>query len=223
MSPETLPPGARRALAWGLLAATVLAVGAAVATPFALLHAYRSDLAETEGRIVRLAARAPERERLLAEEEALAGESADRLLLRGSTPAVAAAQLQGDVTALASAMGASVASVQILEPESAPPYVDVGLRLTMTADVSTLRDFLYALETREPLMLVRGLSLARGEGGLGAAPPPPGTEPLTAAVEIHGYLAAPPAANDGTVQGQPLSIDLVSARSVGLAPPSKSR
>jgi hypothetical protein len=184
-----LSPGARRSLALALLAALVVLVAGAVALPAVLVRDGRADLAAVERRVAQLTARLPARERLLDEERLLAEDQPDRILLRGSTPAVAAAQLQGDLTALASAMGAAVASVQIVEAEPAPPYVDVGLRLTMEADVSTLRDFLYAVETREPLMVVRGFSLSRGEGS--ADPAPPGTEPLTASIEIHGYLAAP--------------------------------
>jgi hypothetical protein len=192
----SLSPAARRALALGILAALLLAAAAAVALPVVLIRDGRAELASVERRIAQLTARLPARERLLDEERVLAEDQPDRILLRGSTPAVAAAQLQGDLTALASAMGAAVASVQILEPEPAPPYVDVGLRLSMRADVSTLRDFLYAVETREPLMVVRAFSLSGGGPDAGGDPPPPGTEPLTATLEVHGYLAAPaPAAS----------------------------
>ena len=173
---RSLPSGARRALAFGLLGVVVAALVAVVAVPLLLLQGYRSELAGVERRIARLAARAPDREQLLAEERALAGESADRLLLRGATPGVAAAQLQGDLTALASALGANVASVQILEPSQVPPYIDVGLRLTMTADIGTLRDFLYTVENRDPVMLVRGFQLSHPETvatAAGADPPPP--------------------------------------------------
>ena len=86
-------------------------------------------------------------------------------------------------------MGAVVTSVQILDSEPAPPFTDVGLRLTMVSDVSTLRDFLYAVETREPVMLLRSFALGRADGGSTGEPLPGGSEPLTATVEIHGYLA----------------------------------
>jgi hypothetical protein len=197
----SLSPGARRALALALLAALVLLAAAAVAVPVVLIRDGRAGLAATERRIAQLTARLPARERLLDEERVLAEDQPDRILLRGSTPAVAAAQLQGDLTALASAMGAAVASVQILDPEPAPPYVDVGLRLSMTADVSTLRDFLYAVETREPVMVVRAFSLSRAEGGADGIPAPPGTEPLTATLEVHGYLAAPAASSSSSAAG----------------------
>jgi hypothetical protein len=185
-----LSPGVRRALAVSLLAVLVLAVLGILAVPLYLLQRYEAGIAAAEHQIARLNRAAPARERLLAAEQTLAGESADRILLRGSTPAVAAAQLQGDVTALASAMGAAVASVQILEAVAVQSYVDVGLRMTMTADISTLRDFLYALEVRDPVLLVRAFTITRNETG-GESPSPPGLEPLSATLEVHGFMAAP--------------------------------
>lgn len=188
----SLPAAARRALAFAILALLILTAAAAVVAPAFLWRHYQTQLAAVERHIADLQARVPARERLLQEERALGTETAERVLLRGSTPGVAAAQLQGDLTALASAMGANVSSVQILDPDQAPPFIDVGLRLTMTADISTLRDFLYAVEARDPVLLVRAFSLSRGERAEGGTASP-GTEPLTATVEVHGYLAAPEA------------------------------
>jgi hypothetical protein len=189
----SLSPALRRAVAVALLLLLVLGALGIIGLPVYLVRAYQADVAGTEQQITRLNRAGPVRERLLAAEQTLAGMSADRLLLRGSTPAVAAAQLQGDVTALALAMGAAVASVQILEAAPAPPYVDVGLRLTMTADISTLRDFLYALEVRDPMMLVRAFTIARNESG-GEEPAPAGMETLNATLEVHGFMTAPAAA-----------------------------
>jgi Type II secretion system (T2SS), protein M subtype b len=190
---ESLSANARRALAFGLAGLVLLLLAGIVAGPLALAYAYRAELGSVEARIDRLKARMPERERLVDEERELAGNSAEHLLLRANTPGVAAAQLQGDLQQLASALGAPVASAQTLDPASAPPYTDIGVRLTMTADISTLRDFLYAVETRDPVMIVRSFSVSRNESGTEGLLPP-GTEPLTATLEVHAYLAAPPAA-----------------------------
>ena len=118
---ESLSATAKRVLAFALAGLVLLLLVGIVAGPLALAYAYRSELAGVETRIERLKARMPARERLVDEERELAGTSAEHLLLRANTPGVAAAQLQGDLTALASAMGAAVASVQILDPTSAPP------------------------------------------------------------------------------------------------------
>ena len=86
-------------------------------------------------------------------------------------------------------MGAAVASVQILDPEPADAFTDIGLRLTMTADISTLRDFLYAVEARDPILLVRAFSAQpqraqRWHGVLARHGAAHGDG------EVHGYLAA---------------------------------
>jgi hypothetical protein len=194
---ENLSAGARRALALTLAGlAAVLLVGI-VAAPLALAYVWRGELTSVEARIDQLKSRVPRRERLVDEKRELESMSAERLLVRASSPGVAAAQLQGDMQQLATALGTSIASFQVLEPASAPPYTDVGLRLTMTADISTLRDFLYAVETRDPVMIVRSFSVSRNESGTEGMLPP-GTEPLTATLEVHAYLAPPAAAGAGT-------------------------
>lgn len=194
---ENLPAGARRSLALALAGLVVLLLVGIVAAPLALAYAYRSELTSVEARIGQMKARVPRRERLVEEKRELESTSAERLLVRASSPGVAAAQLQGDMQQLATALGTSIASFQVLEPASAPPYTDVGLRLTMTADISTLRDFLYAVETRDPVMIVRSFSVSRNESGAEGTLPP-GMEPLTATLEVHAYLAPPAAAGGGT-------------------------
>ena len=99
-----------------------LAVAAVIWFPLAYLQRQDAALAAGERRIEELRARVPGREQLLAQERELADSmDMDRALLSGSTPAVAAAQLQGDLAGLAAAMGGEITTVQILEPEPAPP------------------------------------------------------------------------------------------------------
>ena len=194
---ENLSAGARRALALTLAVLAALLLVGIVVAPLGLAYAYRGELTSVEARIGQLKARVPRRERLVEEKRELESTSAERLLVRASSPGVAAAQLQGDMQQLASALGTAIASFQVIEPTSAPPYTDVGLRLTMTADISTLRDFLYAVETRDPVMIIRSFSVSRNESGTEGLLPP-GTEPLTATLEVHAYLAPPAPAGAGT-------------------------
>ncbi len=139
-------------------------------------------------RIAELQARIPGREELLAQARLLE-DSTDmgRALLPGSTPAVAAAQLQGELAGMAAAMGGEVTTVQILEAEEAPPFARIGLRLSLSGDTATVRDFLYAVETREPMLIVRrmDLSLGSGQGDETAENPT-----LAATFEIYGYAPA---------------------------------
>ena len=180
-----LPPRQRRVVAVGILLLLLALLAGLAWLPFAYLERRAEALAAGQRRIAELRARVPVREEILARQRELeqAGSLQDALLA-GSTPSVAAAQLQGDLSALAAAMGGAVSSVQILEPEEAPPFVRIGLRLSMTGDTATMRDFLYAVETRDPVLIVRSMSLASPapEAADAAADPE-----LTASFEVYGY------------------------------------
>ncbi|MEK0083347.1 type II secretion system protein GspM [Benzoatithermus flavus] len=181
---ERLPPRQRRYLALLILVAAVIVLCGILYLPFAYLQRQEAALAAGQRRIAELRARVPLREELLAQERRLK-ESGDlkEALLPGSTPAVAAAQLQGDLSGLAAAMGGEIATVQILDPEEAAPFVRIGLRLTMSGDIATMRDFLYAVETRNPVLVVRSMDLAsRSEAGMADENPT-----LNGTFEIFGY------------------------------------
>ncbi len=182
---ERLPPEQRRLAAVAVLGLLLALVAGAAWLPFAYLRGQSAELAAGQRRIEELRARLPAREELLARERELAQSGAlDEALLTGSTPAVAAAQLQGDLSALAAAMGGEIVTIQILEAEETPPFVRVGLRLTMTGDTATMRDFLYAIETRNPVLIVRGVNLsARSPEMADVAADPT----LNASLEIYGF------------------------------------
>ncbi len=185
---DRLLPSQRRLLALGILGLVVLAVAAVIWFPLAYLHRQDAALAAGERRIEELRARVPGREQLLAQERELADSmDMDRALLSGSTPAVAAAQLQGDLAGLAAAMGGEVTTVQILEPEEAAPFARIGLRLSVTGDTATVRDFLYAVETREPMLIVRRMELSNAAAQTDDSPENPS---LAATFEIYGYAPA---------------------------------
>jgi general secretion pathway protein M len=185
---DRLPPRQRRLVAVGLLALLLVALAGLVWLPLAYLGRQQAELAAGERRLEELRARVPVRDELLARERELgqAG-SVQEALLAGSTPAVAAAQLQGDLSALAAAMGGEVTTVQILEPEKAPPFVRVALRLSMTGDTATVRDFLYAVETRDPVLIVRSMTLSAAEPEAADAAANP---ELSASFEVYGYAPA---------------------------------
>ena len=56
-------------------------------------------------------------------------------------------------------MGGEITTAQILEPEEAAPFARIGLRISLRGDTATVRDFLYAVETREPMLIVRRMEL----------------------------------------------------------------
>ena len=181
----TLSAGRRRLLALALLGLLLVAVAAAVLLPFLYLQRQGAALAAGAHRNAELEARIPAREQLLEQERELQGSlDTERTLLPGSTPAVAAAQLQGDLAGLAAAMGGEITTAQILEPEAAAPFARIGLRLSLRGDTATVRDFLYAVETREPMLIVRRMDL----GGSSLADNESVENPtLSATFEVYGY------------------------------------
>lgn len=182
---ERLPPAQRRLAAVAVLGLLLALLAGAVWLPFAYLRGQSADLAAGRQRIEELRARVPAREELLLRERELTHTGTlDEALLTGSTPAVAAAQLQGDLSALAAAMGGEIVTIQILEAEETPPFVRVGLRLTMTGDTATMRDFLYAIETRNPVLIVRGMNLSARSPELADVAADPS---LNASLEVYGY------------------------------------
>ena len=181
----TLSAGRRRLLALALLGLLLVAVAAAVLLPFLYLQRQGAALAAGAHRNAELEARIPAREQLLEQERELQGSlDTERTLLPGSTPAVAAAQLQGDLAGLAAAMGGEITTAQILEPEEAAPFARIGLRLSLRGDTATVRDFLYAVETREPMLIVRRMDL----GGSSLADNESVENPtLSATFEVYSY------------------------------------
>jgi hypothetical protein len=62
--------------------------------------------------------------------------------------------------------------------------VRIGLRLSLSGDTATVRDFLYAVETRDPVLLVRSMNLANTAAGASDSPENP---VLAATFEVYGY------------------------------------
>ena len=169
-----------------LAALLVVALAAAVWLPVAYLRGQDAMLAAGAQRIAELQARIPGRELAAGAGAAScrAPSTPSGRCCRAARPAVAAAQLQGDLSGLAAAMGGEITTVQILEPEEAAPFARIGLRLSLSGDMATVRDFLYAIETREPMLIVRRMDLAvSGTAGEESAENPP----LAATFEVYGY------------------------------------
>lgn len=163
----------RRALAIGLLALLIGAVAVLAWLPVRWIAVQEERLQALEARIGELRERIAEREQLLAERRLLEAALNDAtLFVRAATPALAAAELQGLVSSAVRANGGEVLTVQVLEPTEAPPFVEVGLRLTLAAGLDSLVGLLHAIETSRPLLLVRSLRLVAGEPDAAGAVPP---------------------------------------------------
>lgn len=176
-----LPLALRRALALLLLGAALSAGGLLAWAPVRWLERQEARLAALEARIDELRERIAEREQLLAEsrllEEALRDET---LFVRAATPALAAAELQGLVSAAVRAHGGEVLTSQVLEPVEAPPFREIGLKLTLSAGLEALVGLLRAIESNRPLLLVRSLRVGAG-GGEGEG------RPLATEIELVAF------------------------------------
>jgi hypothetical protein len=185
----TLSPVARRLLALLILVLLVGVAAAAVWLPFGILRQQDAALAELSRTGRELDQRVRQRDQLLAEQRLLQRASeADQTLIQAATPALAAAELQRELTDLVRDGGGLLDSVQVLEPMQTPPFVQVALRVSFTVQLDGLRSFLYAIEQHAPVLLVRELSVSEtviyGETDDSTRPA------LSAVVEVLGYARA---------------------------------
>ncbi len=56
--------------------------------------------------------------------------------------------------------GGALSGVRVLEPTELPPFTEIGLRLTLRADLDGLVAILHAIESSRPLLLLRALQLS---------------------------------------------------------------
>ncbi len=178
-----LPAALRRALAVALLGAAVAALGLLAWLPVRWIGYQEARLVALEARIAALRDRIAEREQLLAERRLLESALGDEtLFVRAATPALAAAELQGLVSAAVRANGGELLTAQVLEPTDAPPFLEIGLRLELRAGLRALAGLLHAIETNRPLLLVRSLRLSAGTEAREGEDPP-----LATVVEVVAF------------------------------------
>lgn len=158
---SALPPLLRRALAILLLVLLLGGIGSVLALPFSLLAEQEATLAQLARRAGDLERRLATRDQLLAEQRLLQRASdADQTLIQADTPALAAAVLQRELSALVAQGGGSLESVQALAPVETSPFVRIPVRISFTGSVEGLRSFLYAVEQHAPVLLVDELQVA---------------------------------------------------------------
>jgi len=171
-------------IALGLLAFLVL-LGAIVLIGRDRLDAQRAEFDALEQRIAALEMRLQTREELLAEIRLLDLDNpSGSLLLEGTTAALAGAQLQGLVKGIVEAAGGEVRSIAVVDPDAAPPFLEIGIRADIVGDMAALRDILVALEQAMPAVIVRRLTASVD----GFDDPDPMLDIL---VDVRGFAAAP--------------------------------
>lgn len=98
---------------------------------------------------------------LRAEAEAIGGRIAayEAALLPGTTPPLAAADLQTRLKKLAESAGLKIQSEKILAHVKRDAYLEIPLQIVATGDIRTLKNFIVAVESGELFVAVQDLSL----------------------------------------------------------------
>ena len=185
---DRLLPSQRRLLALAILGVLVLAIAAIVWFPLAYLQQLDLSLDAGERHIAELQARVPGREDLLAEVRKL-GDLLD--MERALLPAAPRPWRRRNCRAISPAWrrpwAARLRPCRFWSPRRWRHSPGIGLRLSVVGDTATVRDFLYAVETREPMLIVRRMELSNGAAQADDLPENPS---LAATFEIYGYAPA---------------------------------
>lgn len=183
---ETLSPRVRRIVALGLLAALLLAAHALVISPLvdgwlSLASAIEETRELASGYERAIGAKS----RIAAELETLRGERPDpSWFVTGETDALAAAALQDHATALISAAGAGMRSIQPLPAEDEGGLKRVTLIVELEATTTSLTRLIYTLEAEAPYLFIDQL---QASSRIGTPEEPESAPVLDVRLTIYGY------------------------------------
>lgn len=196
-------PRARRALAVAILVLLVLAAMAAVAVPVVLLHRHYDTAIERMTRQWQTqTAFNARRTDMAGALEALKAREPRKLFLKGTTAALAAAELQDAVKQAVEAQGGRVISVQGLANKEESGYRVSAATFQLNVNNVNLRRVLFALEAHTPYLFIDNVSI-RSHTPPGWRPPPGTPEPdLFVQFDVSGLAptasdAAPDPAKGG--------------------------
>ncbi len=162
MSAATLPTGRRgQALAVAILLLVLALAGFGAVAPVIGWYQDRQERLQDRrviaARMAALAATAPALQR--AVEAAGAEGPGRRATFDASSDAVAGAALQQRVQDLVTQAGATMASAEALQSETAGPFRRIGVRVTVSGTWPVLVSLLAAIDEAAPRMLVGNLQL----------------------------------------------------------------
>jgi hypothetical protein len=186
LRPANLPEGR-----WGQVLAAGVPLGMLLAVIIGILWpAWRWY----EGRQQLLATARGQLARILAQEQALPelrqqahalGDT--QVLLAGPSDAIAAANLQSDLAALAAASGASLTSTEVLPAQVSGALRQLGIAVAVTASWPALTDLLVAIKSARPRMVVDDLIIINSSETFGS----PGSS-LQASFSVLAFRKAGP-------------------------------
>ena len=185
---------------WLALALLLLALGIGYligAIPVLELYAEREAALEQrrllEPRLRAAADEVPALRARLAELQASA--NSRKIMLEGSSDAIASANLQSRIDELAASVGITVASTEGLAAENRGPYRRIGLRIAVNGEYDNLLALLAAIDKAIPPLVVDNLQIRARLQALAMlqapnAPrpsTPPGATRLDAGFEVYGF------------------------------------
>lgn len=112
---------------------------------------------------------------------------AEKMLLNGTTPALAAVDMQNIIKGIAYKTGIEIASFQVLttvEPDAAD-YIDIPVRFQITSTIRQLKDILYGMESSDKLLKITEIS----SGSVRRKPKSDEPVYVRSVVTVAGYMA----------------------------------
>ena len=184
-----MPTGQRgRIVALTLLGVVLGGLYLLVAAPLLDFYAQRRDTLEQERMLLphleAAAATAPGlRQRLAALNTAA---RARNVTMGGASDAMASADLQSRIEALAAQAGATIGSTENIPVQTQDGYRRIGLRLVLNGSYETLVKLFATLETATPPLIIDNLQIH----GVLRRPGMPERAALDAALEVYGFRGA---------------------------------
>jgi general secretion pathway protein M len=171
----------RRIVAIALVVLALALVIAAIAVPVVLLNRYYDEhLARMTRQIKSQSALNVARPQLVRALESLKAKDPRKYYLRGTTTALAAAELQDQVKQLIESAGGKVILVQGIANKDDGAHRTVGATFHLNVSSSSLRRILHTVETREPFLFIDNLTIR--------ALVPPGFRPQPGAPEPDVFV-----------------------------------
>ncbi len=165
---RALPVWVRRGLAVGLALLLLVIVAALTVVPvWRMGTEYDARIAEVQRQLQRFAVQAAQQERLRADLRRLQASGAGvRYYLKGTTAALAAADLQRVVKRIVTANKGNLTSTQVV-PTDDGEVQRVVLRVRMRGDINAVQRAFHALETGQPYLFLDNVKVRTWGGNRG--------------------------------------------------------
>jgi general secretion pathway protein M len=157
---KLLTPMRSRTAALGILFLVVILAATALVAPVWLLNQRYSAAAEdAAGRLERYSRVVGMREGLLQKAQEIKALENTRHFLKSASPALAASELQEQVTVILEQNGGKLSSIQILPHKDDGRYRQISLVLQFNAQLGAVKAILHALESAHPYLFVDNMMI----------------------------------------------------------------